>query len=131
MSSIIKDLLLKIPSVAVTVVELVFKNREVTTYNFIYFVAVCVEKLSTGSLTSEDKLELAKTAIPVLLDVLVNRNIITKVESNIMLTDLTESIDEFSKIIQTLVDVSNNPNLINNRWKEQTVCCFPCLKKRR
>lgn len=121
--------------VASTLSDKIFTDRIPHTDNFLFFLCSCAEAMSKLR-ESKDKLnttsykrELVRELIPTALDFLVTSGQISQIRRKEIEKGLSNPLETYLKI-QNLIDVSNNPNLLNNRWKEEVKCnwCCPCLK---
>ncbi len=110
-----------------------FVDHNITLFNIIIVCIILTEKLGLD----ESKLTLCKTLFS---DVINKLLVDMKIDCDISNTLLKEyetllnngMVDEFIKII---CDITNNPNLINNKWISDNTTgriknqCFPCRSK--
>jgi len=108
--------------------EKFFRHKKPNIFNLVFFSMSIVETYSyfNHKFDSFDKYNYAKLLLPKIISIILTRNIIVMEEYKLLEIEITiynELIDEF---IETAIDISNHPNLIQyNSWSpsENVYCC--------
>jgi len=106
-----------------------FKNKSVNLVSIITLVMGVIEKFSSLQyLDGEDKLNTVLDFLPVAIDVLSELHLITLDQASSLKNQVENERVLIKDIINTIVDVSNNPNFIQyGKWvKGKILSCFKC-----
>ena len=127
----VKNYLEDLKKIVPPLVNDILKGRQLHISNFLFLICGCVEALNTTlGLNSKEKLQLAFDIIPMVLDILEAKKTISSGE-RLNIERYVSMTEDVILQIETLISVSNLPNILNERWKEIKGCCFPCLGKKK
>ena len=100
-----------------------FKYKGVNLFTLLTFVMSAVEIIASQAyIDGEDKLSLAKNLIVIAIDILVEKKILQEEQSKELKTTVAISAVLIDQFIEVGIYISNNPNIINDKWKKRGSC---------
>ncbi len=132
-----EETIIEFNKIAPEIADKIFKDRVPHLDNILFFTCACVEIIVRDIRGKENilktmtiyKRDLVFALLPTAMKFLLESGRITESRKLTLEKDFKDRLSVSLKI-QNIIDISNNPNLLNDRWKEQIRCRIwcPCFK---